>query len=104
MELDDLDELAGRAVGFFGPRNQTMKVMEELGELTAEIARFHTRPTALTPYAPEQAHAALLSEAADVFIMIRQMRHMLGPDKFDQAVALKALRLKARIEGLQVVK
>lgn len=68
----------------FGERAQTIKTIEELGELTTALSkRLNGAPITDTD---------ILDEVADVLIMANQMRHLYGEDAVDSRIAFKLNR------------
>lgn len=77
------------AVHHYGPEHQKKKAVEEMGELITAIAREQDgRAT------PEQ----VITEIADVHIMIRQLALIYGVDKIVKEIHRKERRLVRRID------
>ncbi len=79
----------------YGVENQLVKTVEECGELQMAIARY-IRSTGKE--ASEQLNC-IVEEAADVYIMVLQLRALLSPDKFDKMVQYKLARQQKRMEA-----
>ena len=72
-----------RIADFYGKRNQVVKAMEECGELTSALAR-------VAAHGPEMTmdeRIAMVSELADVSVMIDQMVYL-----FDAHTEFRKLR------------
>ena len=84
----DLEEIALRAVDYFGVEHQKKKAIEELSELITELAREQDART---------SNWKIAGEVADVLIMAYQLRLMVGADKVDQMLRVKKESLQAKI-------
>lgn len=93
MRKRDLDELCARAILAFGMAEQVTQAMEECGELVAALNQHFLRGRITAEDAA--------GELADVEIMCRQMRMLLGDTLVDLAVAQKADRLEARLNEME---
>lgn len=84
--------LLQRALETWGRHAPIHMVMEETGELLSALGKF-TRGRA--------TQADLLSEIADVRIMLAQIEVMagLGPEEVEAMIAFKLARLKSRLDG-----
>lgn len=87
-----------KAIGIYGVRNQLIKAVEVMSELTKEITKYLTA-TRAGEY-EEKAVADMLEETADVQIMLDQIRLIFG--KTDKIEAKKLERLQERLETLNV--
>lgn len=86
----EIDALCDRALKVFGTENEVDKAVEECSELAAALIRWkHGR---------DGARSQATSECADVIIMMRQMRKMLGERAVDSELRFKAERLDRRID------
>lgn len=85
-----IDPVAEKAVEHFGPRAQIIKAIEEMGELSAALARGLNNIGTVE---------AVIEEIADVTIMMRQLRFIYGPERVDAEIERKLARLVRRMEG-----
>lgn len=82
-----------RAIDAFGVENQKVLCIEECGELITALAREpRNRST------PDD----ILSELADVFIMVEQMAKVYGEDRFVDWVDNKIKRLDERVAAIEL--
>ena len=82
-------ELLLRAIDHFGAEKQIMKAIEEMAELTTELARFrNNRGMAIN----------ILEELADVSIMVEQMCLIFGKELVENHIAIKQRRLRLMID------
>lgn len=75
-----------------GAKQQILKAIEELSELTKELARQLTK---------EGNHANTVDEMADVEIMMKQVKKILGGDienEISERIDFKIDRLQKRLE------
>lgn len=86
--MNVLESLCRRALDTYGAVAQIDQCIEEMAELTVEL-QHHKRG--------REHHAA--EEIADVMIVIRQMRLLVGPDVVDAEIRRKAERLQERLDG-----
>ena len=77
------------AIKHYGMANQLNQLQEECGELVAAVSHLR-RDRAGALY-------NLVSELADVMIMVRQLRIAVGPEVFDMELLRKLARLESRI-------
>ena len=79
-------------LGHYSPEAQTIKAIEELAELQAELAKLLIK---------QGSREAMKNELADVFIMITQLMAIfdVDPEEFDKEVAFKLDRQIKRIRG-----
>lgn len=89
------NESANRIANFYGVDNQLIKAVEECGELQTAIAKYKLA----THITVSEAVDNLIEEAADVYIMIMQIRIMFSAEKFDHMVIGKLLRQEERMNG-----
>jgi len=85
-----LEATCADAIAMWGAENQWRQLQEECGELIAAVNRARRgRPDALR---------LLIDEVADVTIMVRQARILLGASEVDRVIDAKIARLELRIE------
>jgi hypothetical protein len=77
------------ALFHFGEGHQVLKAIEELGELSVELARFKRCPDNIIE---------CIDEIADCYVMLAQLREIFGADRIDQRILEKTERLKRLIE------
>ena len=79
-------------LGHYSPEAQTIKAIEELAELQAELAKLLIK---------QGSREAMKNELADVFIMITQLMAIfdVDPEEFNKEVAFKLDRQIKRIRG-----
>lgn len=82
-------EIYQKAINTFGKHNQMIKAIEECGELIAVLAQTFTKPN-------DVPVGDILTEIADVEIMIQQLRIIFGDNAVDQ---YKDKKLK-KLEGV----
>lgn len=73
------------ALFHFGEGHQVLKAIEELGELTVELARFKRCPDNILE---------CIDEIADCYVMLAQLKEVFGADKVDRRIAEKTERLR----------
>jgi len=81
-----------RALVCYGKKAQIMKAIEELGELVTALSRRENNLTGDDP---------VISEIADVSVMIDQLSIIFGPDRVQAEKAKKLERLDFRIRSLE---
>ena len=79
-----------KAIEHYGKVPQMVKAIEEMGELSTEIAR-----NIIGVY---PADDKMIDEVADVTIMMRQLAIMFGEKAVEDRIEYKLTRLKGRIE------
>ena len=79
-----------KAIEHFGKVPQMVKAIEEMGELSTEIAR-----NIIGVY---PADDELIDEVADVTIMMRQLSIIFGEKAVEDRIEYKLTRLKGRME------
>lgn len=89
MEQKEIEELCTKAIDTWGQLPQVNMVFEECGELTTALARY------LRGRANEEE---VITEVADVAIMMEQMAVLFGKEQFEQEKERKLQRLKERLE------
>lgn len=87
--------LIERAIAHWGVRHQVAKTIEELNELSVELARWLQLDQ---QGARRITSLQVLEEMADVWIMLQQMRLVFGPIAFEDARIKKLKRLRKRLE------
>lgn len=89
--MDSLEEFAiiKKAVNYFGFRNQCLKAIEEMAELTKDISSY---------LQGDIAKENLSLELADVYIMVNQLSDIVGVDLVRAEIDRKLERLKLLIE------
>lgn len=92
MNIEDREAIYCRAIAHYGAERQSIKVIEEIGELLEEIARYEGG-------AANQWE--LMDEIADVTIMLEQMRLIaeIGSVELEDRIAYKLGRLVGRMEN-----
>lgn len=90
MTESERDELYKKAIDRYGKTPQVNMVFEECGELITSIARL---------IRGRDADDDVITELADVSIMIEQMALIFGKEKFLKEKENKLLRLKNRLDG-----
>lgn len=89
MTKEERDELYTKAIDVWGQLPQIDMVFEECGELTTSLARYlRGRDTA----------DDVITEIADVSIMMEQMAVLFGKEQFEKEKERKLQRLKERLE------
>ena len=91
MEIEATNQTISRAIDHFGKYSQISKAIEEMAELTAELARAQNETG---------MNVNLIQEIADVSIMMLQLREIFGPDLVDCHIAIKLNRLKGRMDEM----
>ena len=87
LEIDERTTLD--AVLKWGVEDQVEQAIEEMAELT--VALQHAKR------AREGAAENMVEEIADVFIMMAQLRQVVGPELVDEWIRAKMVRLRERI-------
>ena len=85
MEKQERLELYKEAIGKWGEDAQINMLNEECGELITAIAQFKRGRT---------SHHDVMTELADVFIMVEQIASMMNYDDFEKELDRKLIRLK----------
>lgn len=85
MEKQDRINLYKKALRTWGEEAQVNMLDEELGELITAVARFK-RGRAM--------HQDVMTELADVFIMVEQIATMMSYDDFEKELDRKLVRLR----------
>ena len=85
MEKQERLELYKEAIGKWGEDAQINMLNEECGELITAVAQFKRGRT---------SHHDVMTELADVFIMVEQIASMMSYDDFEKELDRKLMRLK----------
>ena len=80
-------EICQKAINTFGERQQMIKTIEECNELSTVLAQTFTKPN-------DVPVGDILTEIADVEIMIQQLRIIFGNDEIDKYKDQKLNRLE----------
>lgn len=89
MERDERIKLYLRAIRNWGEEAQTDMVNEECGELITAMAQFKRGRT---------SHHDVMTELADVSIMVEQLATIMGYSDFEQEKERKLERLRDRLD------
>ncbi len=85
MEKQDRINLYKKALKTWGEEAQVNMLDEEVGELITAVARFKRG---------RATHQDVMTELADVFIMVEQIATMMSYDDFEKEVDRKLVRLR----------
>ena len=85
MDKNERFKLYKEAVDKWGEEAQINMLNEECGELITAVAQFRRGRT---------SHHDVMTELADVFIMVEQITSMMGYDNFEKELDRKLLKLK----------
>ena len=91
VALNGAIRVAAEAVRTFGDEPQLRQTQEECAELIAAINRDARGRD------PERVHVS--EEAGQAFVMLLQVREIIGHDRFDAAVRAAQAKTKARIDA-----
>ena len=89
MEKQERIDLYKEAITKWGEEAQTNMLNEECGELIAAVAQFKRGRT---------SHHDVMTELADVSIMVEQLATMMNYDDFEKEKDRKLMRLKERLK------
>lgn len=89
MEERERISIYQQAIESWGIPNQVFMVMEETGEMLNALAKFNRK---------RSTESEILTELADVWILMEQMAVIFGWDEFQAEKERKLQRLKQRIE------
>ncbi len=78
-----------KAVSHFGVQSQISKAIEEMSELTTELARFQNKIG---------MNVNIIEEIADASIMLEQLKVIFGPELVETHIKLKLKRLEALLK------
>ncbi len=87
--MDNDADLLKRAIRVYGAENQIDKAIEECGELITAIARCRTG---------RADEMDIITEVADVFIMVNQLAIIYGINAVSEEVDKKLRRLEKRLD------
>ena len=85
MEKQDRINLYKEAIARWGEEAQIDMLNEECGELITAVAQFKRGRT---------SHHDVMTELADVFIMVEQIATMMNYDDFEKELERKLLKLR----------
>jgi NTP pyrophosphatase (non-canonical NTP hydrolase) len=85
MDKENRIELYKEAINKWGEEAQVNMLNEECGELITAVAQFKRGRT---------SHHDVMTELADVFIMIEQMATMMNYEDFEKELDRKLIRLR----------
>jgi NTP pyrophosphatase (non-canonical NTP hydrolase) len=85
MEKQDRIDLYKEALEKWGDEAQVNMLNEELGELITAVAQFRRGRT---------SHHDVMTELADVFIMVEQIATMMSYEDFEKELERKLIRLR----------
>lgn len=85
MEKNDRLNLYKEAIEKWGEEAQVNMLNEELGELITAVAQFKRGRT---------SHHDVMTELADVFIMVEQIASMMSYDDFEKELDRKLIKLR----------
>lgn len=91
VELLAVQRTAAAAVERWGDEKQLRQTQEECAELIAAINRYER--------GREGARENMLEEAGQVFIMLMQVREIVGHDAFADAVRAAEAKTRAKVES-----
>lgn len=93
----DIEKILKKAIVRYGYADQTVKCMEEMGELTQALAKELIAPSATEKL---KARAHIVEEISDVEIMLDQIKlmHDIKKDEVEKTKEFKLVRLNARID------
>lgn len=83
------DDLLSRAVATFGARAQVLKLVEELAELNLALIHWTAGKT---------TNQEVITELADVSILIKQMGHVFGAQEIEDERQRKLIKLNKLVE------
>ena len=89
MDEEARKALYEKAIELWGVPAQVMMVMEETGELLSALGKFDRR---------RASEADVITELADVAILVEQMAIVFGLDDFKKEKERKLERLKERLD------
>ena len=85
MEKQDRIDLYKKAIATWGEEAQVNMLNEECGELITAVAQFKRGRT---------SHHDVMTELADVFIMVEQVATMMNYEDFEKELDRKLVRLR----------
>ena len=87
------NEIICKIATHYGAEHQILKAIEECGELQTAIIKYYFAPSDTA----KQTLEHLVEEAADVYILMLQIRALFSPEVFDQFVLAKLRRQELRM-------
>ncbi len=93
MTPETIIKICRRAVARFGKYGQQIKSLEELAELSVEIAK------SIMQDKPLARQKKVIDELADVQIMLWQLGQIYGADKVANRIMVKLERLEKRMDA-----
>ena len=87
------NEIICKIATHYGAEHQILKAIEECGELQTAIIKYCFAPSDTA----KQTLEHLVEEAADVYILMLQIRALFSPEVFDQFVLAKLRRQELRM-------
>jgi len=90
-----IHEMGRRVCDAKGPEHQFHKAAEECSELAAALNRW----LAAGEDSDAKALAQVVEECADVTIMVKRLREMIGPARVDAEIEHKLDRTEQRLEA-----
>ena len=87
------NEIICKIATHYGAEHQILKTIEECGELQTAIIKYCFAPSDTA----KQTLEHLVEEAADVYILMLQIRALFSPEVFDQFVLAKLRRQELRM-------
>ena len=93
MEKEKRIELYQKAISKWGVSAQKKMLMEEIGELLSAVGKFDRMRV---------EEKDVITELADVSIMVEQMATLFGYEAFEKEREYKLNRLKERLEKVKV--
>jgi NTP pyrophosphatase (non-canonical NTP hydrolase) len=94
MQTKERKELYQKAIKSWGVTNQVFMVMEESGEMLNALAKYYRNRST-----PQE----IITELADVWILMEQMAEVFGWDDFQNEVQYKLERLKKRLDNNEIL-
>ena len=90
-----MDERIKQIADLYGRQHQCIKCMEEMAELSVEIAKYLESGV---PDGQQHVPLKLEQELADVIIMVEQLKYLVNTAFVDQEIERKLERQMQRIE------
>lgn len=98
---DEMSDACLTAIGTWGQSDQLVQSMGEAGEFVETFGRYIA--TVGRHFQGRDPHLeSVTSEAADVVILMLQVRELVGPDLFDAALRRKFEKFKNKLSQAQV--
>lgn len=86
-----------RALNFYGVDLQIVVAMEELAELISELSRYFLRESRNDGLSGKEKELKLAGEIADVEIVCKTLRILIGDGIINEKIKEKMIRLNERI-------